>query len=195
VPRIIDWTAIAVVSTAAGLVLESNSASPLCADEACTAEDDEGTDCPNFYTSNVAVWIRVENVGDRQLYARAPHYRNFGAHLPRPGIAQAWYSPSSWDPSARDSEGRQWFAEGPWKGVCTCVGRIAFVRASSPPDNFAGTVWSTREEGGTGGTGSGDPRETCYTVEIDHYWYYPDTGEVEYRYTEGRRYCEGEYET
>lgn len=36
----------------------------------------------------------------------------------------------------------------------------------------------------------GDDETACYLVEIDHYWYYPGTGEVEYRYTEAYRYCD-----
>lgn len=38
--------------------------------------------------------------------------------------------------------------------------------------------------------GGGDSAGTCYLVEIDHYWYYPDTGELEFRYTEAYRWCE-----
>jgi hypothetical protein len=30
----------------------------------------------------------------------------------------------------------------------------------------------------------------CYYYTIDHYWYYPDTGEIEYRYTEEYSWCE-----
>lgn len=43
-----------------------------------------------------------------------------------------------------------------------------------------------------GGGGGGDPGSTwrCYTVTIDHYWYYPDTGRIEYRYTEEYSWCE-----
>jgi hypothetical protein len=44
------------------------------------------------------------------------------------------------------------------------------------------------DDGGGGGAGGGLWR--CYTVTIDHYWYYPDTGDVEYRYTEKYQYCE-----
>jgi hypothetical protein len=31
---------------------------------------------------------------------------------------------------------------------------------------------------------------TCYLLEVDHYWYYPSSGDVEYRYTEAYRWCE-----
>jgi hypothetical protein len=37
--------------------------------------------------------------------------------------------------------------------------------------------------------GGDDPNMTCYTVQTDHYWYYPDTGEYEYRYTTYMDYC------
>lgn len=42
--------------------------------------------------------------------------------------------------------------------------------------------------GGVGGGGGTVLR--CYTVTIEHYWYYPDTGQIEYRYTEEQTYCE-----
>jgi hypothetical protein len=44
--------------------------------------------------------------------------------------------------------------------------------------------------GGGGGGGDGGSVWTCYTVTIEHYWYYPDTGQTEYRYTEEQTYCE-----
>jgi hypothetical protein len=44
------------------------------------------------------------------------------------------------------------------------------------------------DDGGGGGGGGSVWR--CYTVTTDHYWYYPDTGDFEYRYTETSRYCE-----
>jgi hypothetical protein len=46
--------------------------------------------------------------------------------------------------------------------------------------------------GGDGGGGGGDEGSvwTCYTVTIEHYWYHPDTGQIEYRYTEEQTYCE-----
>jgi len=51
-------------------------------------------------------------------------------------------------------------------------------------------------EGGGGG-GGGGPSYTCYTYAVDHYYYYPDTGEVEYRYTDYYSWCQrnGEWET
>lgn len=44
--------------------------------------------------------------------------------------------------------------------------------------------------GGDPGRGPGGSTWRCYTVTIDHYWYYPDTGRIEYRYTEESTYCE-----
>lgn len=43
---------------------------------------------------------------------------------------------------------------------------------------------------GGGGGGGGGTVLRCYTVTIEHYWYYPDTGQIEYRYTEEQTYCE-----
>lgn len=43
---------------------------------------------------------------------------------------------------------------------------------------------------GGGGGGGGGTVVRCYTVTIEHYWYYPDTGQIEYRYTEEQTYCE-----
>jgi hypothetical protein len=44
--------------------------------------------------------------------------------------------------------------------------------------------------GGPGGGGEDGGTMTCYTLTRDHYWYYPDTGEIEYRYTETYTWCE-----
>jgi hypothetical protein len=40
-----------------------------------------------------------------------------------------------------------------------------------------------------GGTQEGGTMH-CWTLRIDHYWYYPDTGRVEYRYSETTTWCE-----
>ena len=49
--------------------------------------------------------------------------------------------------------------------------------------------WDSEASTG-GGSGSGTVEETnCTQVTVDHYWYYPDTGEIEYRYTEYFEYC------
>lgn len=44
--------------------------------------------------------------------------------------------------------------------------------------------------GGGPGVDPGGSTYRCYTVTIDHYWYYPDTGRIEYRYTEEYTWCE-----
>lgn len=46
------------------------------------------------------------------------------------------------------------------------------------------------EGDGPGGPGDGGGTLRCYTVQIDHYWYYPDTGATEYRYSEFYTWCE-----
>jgi hypothetical protein len=43
--------------------------------------------------------------------------------------------------------------------------------------------------GGGGGSG-GTTTYRCYTVQVDHYWFHSDTGEVEYRYSEMYSWCE-----
>lgn len=43
---------------------------------------------------------------------------------------------------------------------------------------------------GPGGPGDGGSTLKCYTLQVDHYWYHPDTGEVEYRYSELYSWCE-----
>jgi uncharacterized membrane protein YgcG len=40
-----------------------------------------------------------------------------------------------------------------------------------------------------GGTQEGGTAH-CWTLTVDHYWYYPDTGRVEYRYSESYTWCE-----
>lgn len=41
-----------------------------------------------------------------------------------------------------------------------------------------------------GGGGSSGPTMRCYTLTVDHYWYYPDTDTYEYRYSESTSWCE-----
>jgi hypothetical protein len=43
---------------------------------------------------------------------------------------------------------------------------------------------------GGGGPGQGTTTVTCYTMIVDHYWYYPDTDTYEYRYSETSTWCE-----
>lgn len=47
-----------------------------------------------------------------------------------------------------------------------------------------------RRESNTVSTGSGSSDRVCYRLDIDYYYYYPDTGEIEYRYTDTRSWCE-----
>jgi len=56
--------------------------------------------------------------------------------------------------------------------------------------NFTSSTICNGDGGGGGGGGDGGSTWRCYTVTIDHYLYYPDTGEVEYQYTEEYSYCE-----
>jgi len=44
--------------------------------------------------------------------------------------------------------------------------------------------------GGPGDPGGGGGMMRCYTYTVDHYWYHPDTGEYEYRYTETKTWCD-----
>lgn len=44
--------------------------------------------------------------------------------------------------------------------------------------------------GGGGGGGGGTTTLTCYTMTVDHYWYYPDTDTYEYRFSETSTWCE-----
>jgi hypothetical protein len=44
--------------------------------------------------------------------------------------------------------------------------------------------------GGGGGGDGGGGMLTCYTETVYHYWYYPDTGVIEYRYTSEHQWCE-----
>lgn len=42
---------------------------------------------------------------------------------------------------------------------------------------------------GGGGASGGGGTMTCVEVFTDHYWYYPSTGQVEYRFTTVEHYC------
>ena len=67
---------------------------------------------------------------------------------------------------------------------------------------WGGYLWSTDQaqsgaskaqsqcQTGDGGSGSGGSGG-CFTVATDHYWYYPDTGELEYINTTYETYCYG----
>lgn len=51
-------------------------------------------------------------------------------------------------------------------------------------------------DGTSGGKLISDPEsgggEMCRMIYVDHYWYYPDTGEIEFRYTSTRYDCSGQ---
>jgi hypothetical protein len=73
---------------------------------------------------------------------------------------------------------------------CSCGGE-----GGGGPDDPG--VESVTEDGYTpanctagGGPGERATRLTCYTVTTDYYWYYPDTGTYEYRYTDESTWCE-----
>lgn len=48
----------------------------------------------------------------------------------------------------------------------------------------------TSSGGGGDGAGGGGGMITCFTETVHHYWYYPDTGAIEYRYTSQYQWCE-----
>lgn len=54
----------------------------------------------------------------------------------------------------------------------------------------AGPAASTSDCSGGGGPGGGVTRSTCYTMTVDHYWYFPDTNTYEYRFSEEMTWCE-----
>jgi hypothetical protein len=66
----------------------------------------------------------------------------------------------------------------------------AYDDGGTVPNLTLSTPCGSDGSGGGGGGGDGGSNWRCYTVTIDHYYYYPDTGEVEYRYTEQYSYCE-----
>ena len=73
---------------------------------------------------------------------------------------------------------------------CPCSGDGSAGPGDEPilsvTPNF--TPSATCTDGG-GGDGGGTTYR-CYTVRLDHYWYYPDTDTYEYRYSEEYSYCE-----
>lgn len=61
---------------------------------------------------------------------------------------------------------------------------------------YGGTVSvldGTGDGGSGGGTGGGGSLRLCNTTSTDYYWYYPDTGQVEYRYSDSSMSCESMY--
>jgi hypothetical protein len=66
------------------------------------------------------------------------------------------------------------------------------LKAPNPtsPSYSIGARNDERPGCGSSGDGSGGTGETyCMTVYTDHYWYYPETGRVEYRYTTSEQHC------
>jgi hypothetical protein len=49
---------------------------------------------------------------------------------------------------------------------------------------------SIRRESNTVTASGTSDDSVCYKLDVDYYWYYPATGEFEYRYTETRSWCE-----
>lgn len=88
-----------------------------------------------------------------------------------------------------------------------CSGTITGKAYGKIWNRFGGLDWAHKSDtdfssascpappppSGGGGGGGGGPI-TCYTLTIDHYWYYPDTGEYEYRYSEYYTWCQSENE-
>lgn len=61
----------------------------------------------------------------------------------------------------------------------------------APGTNDDASTTASCDGGGGGGTGGETPPTyRCYTFTVDHYWYYPETGRVEYRYTTETSWCE-----
>lgn len=72
---------------------------------------------------------------------------------------------------------------------CTCSGGGSGPGDQPVLSTSADLTPSTTCTGGGGDDGSGTTYR-CYTVRLDHYWYYPDTDTYEYRYSEEYSYCE-----
>lgn len=69
---------------------------------------------------------------------------------------------------------------------CGCDTRSPGEATESVGSNF-GPALSCDGDGGGGG---GDGMLRCYTITTTYYWYYPETGELVYRYTETSTWCE-----
>ena len=82
-----------------------------------------------------------------------------------------------------EAEGRVWNEQLTARGVHT------WGEESGTASDKAGCPRPTSTTS-TSSAGGEDSGLTCYTIETDHYWYYPDTGEIEYRYTEAYTWCE-----
>lgn len=61
----------------------------------------------------------------------------------------------------------------------------------APGTNGDASTTNSCDSGGGGGPGGeSPPTSRCYTLTVDHYWYYPETGRIEYRYTTETSWCE-----
>lgn len=166
--------------------------------------------CPAILNSHVRYWVNINAVGPRPFTFFAPHtrigYLGGGVYRYRMTLGR--------------SDDNEWLAEGSWTGKCVGyaqwgIGRVISFegtvwRVGDDDDNGGCTgagsgpgdepVLSTTPsftpsatcsgDGGGGRDGDGGSNLRCYTVTIEHYLYYPDTGEVEYQYSEQYSYCE-----
>ena len=69
-------------------------------------------------------------------------------------------------------------------------GEIQHSLAPGTSDDVSTTTSCSGDSGGGGPGGEIPPTYRCYTFTVDHYWYYPETGRVEYRYTTETTWCE-----
>jgi hypothetical protein len=90
-----------------------------------------------------------------------------------------------------------------------CVGTISAKAYGKIWMQFGGFTWAEHTDndfssaecpapppssGGGGGGGSGSSKTSCYTLTIDYYWYYPDTGRYEWFGRDQFSWCETEDE-
>jgi hypothetical protein len=166
--------------------------------------------CPAILNSHVKYWVNINAVGPRLFTFFAPHtrigYLGGGVYRYRMTLGR--------------SDDNEWLAEGSWTGKCIGyaqwgIGRVmsfegTIWRVGDDDDSwgcggggsgpgvepFLNTIpnfsplMTCSGDGGGGGGGDGGSNLRCYSVTIEHYYYYPDTGEVEYRYSEQYSYCE-----
>lgn len=73
-----------------------------------------------------------------------------------------------------------WIYQGGWSIDTNERTQTVARRQADCPESVPG--------GGAGPETGGTVR--CYTYTVDHYWYYPDTGVYEYRYSTTKTWCE-----
>jgi len=83
-------------------------------------------------------------------------------------------------------EGATSIATASQEGAGPATNRLPRTGMSSP--SFDESVPGCQE--GVPGSGGGSGSYHCTTTYVDHYWYYPETGQVEYRYTTSSTNCE-----